>query len=66
MDGSRKYHPERGNIDMNRHTWYVLTDKGILSQKLRKSMTQPTIHMGLKKKKDQNMDASVLHRRGNK
>jgi hypothetical protein len=34
MDRTRKYHPEWGNPFAKEHTWYVLTDKWILAQKL--------------------------------
>jgi hypothetical protein len=34
MDGTRKYHPELGNPITKEHTWYALTDKWILTQKL--------------------------------
>ena len=65
MHGSRKY-PERGNSVTKEHTWYVLTDKWILAQKLRIPKIPFTDHMKLKKKEDQSMDASVLLRRRNK
>ena len=48
------------------HTWYALTDKWILAQKLRIPKIQFTDHMKLKKKEDQSVDASVFLRRGNK
>ena len=35
MDGTRKYHLERGNPITKEHPWYALTDKCILAQKLR-------------------------------
>jgi hypothetical protein len=47
-------------------TWYVLTDKRILAQKLRIPMLQFTDHMKLKKKEDQSVGASVFLRNGNK
>jgi hypothetical protein len=53
MDGTRKYHPELGNPITKEHTWYTLTDKWILAQKLRIPKIQFTDHMKLKKKKDQ-------------
>jgi hypothetical protein len=65
-DGTRKYHPKRSNPFTKEHTSYILTDKWILAQKLRISMTQPINHMKLKEKDDQSVDASILHRRGNK
>jgi hypothetical protein len=48
------------------HTRYVLTDKWILAQKLRIPIIQPTNHIDLRKKEDQSVDASILHRIGNK
>jgi hypothetical protein len=42
------------------------TDKWILAQKFRMSKIQFTDHMYLKRKEDQNVDASVLPRRKNK
>ena len=44
----------------------VITDKWILVQKHRVPMIQPTNYMELKKKEDQSVDASILHRKGNK
>ena len=44
--------------------WYALTDKWILAQKFIISKIQFTDHMKLKKKDSQNVDASVLLRRG--
>jgi hypothetical protein len=34
MDGTRKYHPEKGDPITKEHTWYALTDKWILAPKL--------------------------------
>jgi hypothetical protein len=65
MDGTRKYHLESGNPITKEHTWYTLTDKWILTQKLGIPKIQSTDHMKLKKKEDQSMDTSVLLRRGN-
>ena len=48
------------------HTWYVLTDKLILAQKLGIPKIQFIDHMKGKKKEDQNVDVSVHLRRGNK
>ena len=48
------------------HTWYTLTDKWILVQKLGIPKIQFTDHMKLKKKEDQRVDASVLLRSRNK
>jgi len=48
------------------HTWHALTDKWILAQRLGIPKIQFTDYMKLKKKEDQNVDASVLLRRGTK
>jgi hypothetical protein len=48
------------------HAWYALTDKWILAQELAIPKIQFTDHMKLKKKEDQNVDASGLLRRRNK
>jgi hypothetical protein len=53
-----------GFLNLKEHTWYVLTDKWILAQKLTVPRIQPTYHMELRRKEDQVVDASVLHRRG--
>jgi hypothetical protein len=47
------------------HTWYALTDKWILAQKLRIPNIQFTDHMKLKKE-EQRVDTSMLLRRGKK
>jgi hypothetical protein len=47
-------------------SWYVLTDKWILAQKLRIPKIQFTDHKKFKKKEDQSVDTSILLRRGNK
>jgi len=66
IDGTRKYHPEWRNPNTKEnHTWYILTDKWILAQKLELPKIQFTDHMKFKKD-NQNIDASVLLRRGNK
>ena len=59
MDRTRKYHPECGNPIVKEHTWYALTDKWILAQKLQITRIQFTDHMKLKKEKDQSLGASV-------
>ena len=46
-----------------KNTLYVVTDKWILAQKSRILNIQFTDHIKSKKKKDQNVDASVLLRR---
>ena len=66
MHGSGAYHPEWGNPISKEHTWYALTDKWILAQKLRISKIQFAKHMKLKKKKYQTVDSSFLLRMGNK
>ena len=66
MDGSRGIHPEWGNRITKELTWYALTDKWILAQKLRITKIQFAKHMKLKKKEDQSVDTSSLLRMGNK
>jgi hypothetical protein len=65
MDGSRKYHPECANPITKEHTWYALTDKWRLAQRLRIPKIQFTYLSKLKKKEDQSVHAYVL-RRGHK
>jgi hypothetical protein len=48
------------------HTWYAVTDKWILAQKLGIPKIHFTNHMKLKKKEDQRVDIFVLLRMGNK
>jgi hypothetical protein len=62
MDG---YHPKWGNPITKEHTWYVLTDKWILAQKLRMPKIQFAKHMKLKEE-DQSVDTLILLKRGNK
>ena len=64
MEGTRKYHPEYGNTVTKEHTWYALSDKWTLAQKLGIPKTQYTDHMKLKKKEDQSVVTLVLLRRG--
>ena len=66
MDVSGGYHPEWGNPITKELTWYVLTDKRILAQKLRISKIQFAKHMKLKKNDDQSVDTLPLLRIGNK
>ena len=66
MDGTRKYHPEKGDPITKEHTWYALTDKWILAQKLGIPKIKFTGHMKLKKKEDQSVSDSVLLRRRTK
>jgi hypothetical protein len=53
-------------VTQTQNTWFALTDKWILAQKLRIPKIQLTNHMKLKKKEDQSVDTSVLLRRGKK
>jgi hypothetical protein len=66
MDVSGGYHPEWGNPITKEHTWYTLTDKWIVVQKLRLPKIQFAKHMKHKKKEDQSMDTSFFLRMGNK
>ena len=61
MDRTRKY-PEGGNPITKKHTWYALTDKWILAQKLQITRIQFTDHMirrKTNKKEDQSVGASL-------
>ena len=66
MDVSGGYHPEWGNPVTKEVTWYALTDKWILAQKLRIAKIQFAKYMKLKEKEDQSGDTLVLLRMGNK
>ena len=66
MDVSGGYHPEWGNPITKEVTWYALTDKWILAQKLRIPKIQFAKHKKIKKKEDQRVDTSFLLRIGNK
>ena len=66
MNGSGGYHPEWGNPIIKELTWYPLTDKWILAQKLRIPKIQFAKHKKIKKKEDQRVDTSFLPRIGNK
>ena len=57
--------PECGNPVTKEHTWYVLTNKWILAQKLGIPKIQFTDQMKLKKE-EQSMNTLVLLRRGSK
>jgi hypothetical protein len=63
---------ERENIILSevtqsqKNTWYSFPDKWILTQKLRTPKTQFRDYTKLKNMEDQNVDASVLLRGGNK
>ena len=54
------YHPEWGNPITKEVTWYALTGKLILAQKLRISKIQFAKHKKIKKKEDQHVDTSSL------
>jgi hypothetical protein len=47
-------------------SFFVLTDKWILAQKLTVPTIQSTDHMKLRRKEDQGVNVSVIHRAGNK
>jgi len=56
------------NIDLSevtteKHSWYALTEKYKLAQKLELPKIQSTDHMYLTKKDNQSVDASVLLKR---
>jgi hypothetical protein len=65
INGSGRYHPEWGNTFTKGHSWYSLTDKWILDQKLRIPKIQFAKLMKFKKE-DQCVDTSFLLWRGNK
>jgi hypothetical protein len=65
MDGSAGYHTEWGNQITKELTWYTLTDKWILAQKLRIPKIQFAKYMKIKKE-DKNVDTSFLLRIRNK
>ena len=65
MDASGGYHPEWGNPILKEHTWYALTDKWILAQKLRIPKIQFAKLMK-QKKEDLSVDTSFLLSVGNK
>jgi hypothetical protein len=48
------------------HTWYALTDKCVLAQKLRIPKIQFAKHKKIRKNEDQHVDTSFLLRIGNK
>ena len=66
MDGSGGHHPEWGNPITKELTWYALTDKWILAQKLGIPKIQFAKHKKIKKKEAQHVDTSFLLRLGNK
>ena len=66
MDASGGHHPDWSNPITKEHTWYALTDKWILAQKLRIPKIQFAKHMKLKRKEDPSVDTSFLLRRENK
>ena len=49
MNGTRKYHPEGGNLVRKEYTEYVHNDKWILAKNLGIPMIQLTCHKKLKK-----------------
>jgi hypothetical protein len=62
MDVSGGHHPEWGNLITNNVTWYALTEKWILAQKLRIPKIQYAKHKKIKRKEDQRVDISFLLR----
>jgi hypothetical protein len=56
MDASGGYHPEWGNPITKELTWYVLTDKWILAQKLRIAKIQLVKHIKCKKNEDKSVE----------
>ena len=66
MGGPGGHHPEWGNPITKEVTWYALTGKLILTQKLRIPKIQFAKHKKIKKKEDQHVDTSFLLRIGNK
>jgi hypothetical protein len=65
MDVSGRYHPEWGNPITREVTWYALTHKWILAQKLRIPKIQSAKHKKIKKE-DQCVGTSFFLRIGNK
>ena len=63
VDRSGGYHSEWGNLITKEYTWYTLTDRGILEQKVKIPKIQFSKHK-LKKKEDESMDTSFLLRMG--
>ena len=59
-------HPERGNPITKDHTWYALTNKQKLAQKLKTNKLQFTQHRKLKKKENLSKGALVPLRKGTK
>jgi hypothetical protein len=57
MDGTRKYHPERGISDPKGHSCYVLTYKWILSIKYRIATLYSLDQKKLSKNEDPSEDA---------
>ena len=55
-----------GVTQSQKNTWYALTDKWTLAQKLRIPKIQFAKHMKLKKKEGQSVDTLLLLRRGDK
>ena len=66
MYGTRKCHPEQGNPVTKERTWYALTNKWMLVQKLKINNLQFTQHRKLKKKEDLSEGTMVPTRKGTK
>jgi hypothetical protein len=56
MDGTRKYHPERGSSDSKGYAKYVLTNKWILGEKITQKQKS---HTEYKRYSPQNRKAST-------
>jgi hypothetical protein len=65
-DGTIKYHPEWGNPDTERHTWYAFTYKWILAIKFLITMLQSTDPKKLSNWKGPRKDAWISRRSRNK
>jgi hypothetical protein len=60
-----EYHPEWGNPESERHVWYILTYKWILSIKCRTTMQQSADLKNLGKKEVPREEVRISLRRGN-
>ena len=60
MEIARNYHPVWNNPIPKEHTWYAITDKWVLAQKLWIPKIQFTDHKKLKKKEEQSVNTLIL------
>jgi hypothetical protein len=58
---TKKQNKTKQTNKQTNHTWYVLTNMWILTQKLTIPMLLPTDHMEHRNMEQQGVDASVLH-----